>query len=123
MKLSSRFAASALVLAFAALPMLGVPAAPGITHHQQSETQAQRRTATGTIASVTDNSIAINLQKGSNQGNSADSANSDESKTMQFVVDTNTKIDGKPVVGSMATIEYKMDKDNNMVATHITVQS
>ncbi|HXN63811.1 MAG TPA: hypothetical protein VN862_00650 [Candidatus Acidoferrales bacterium] len=122
MKLSSRFAASALALAFAAVPMWGVPAAPGITH-QQAETQTQRRTATGTIASVTDNSIAINLQKGSNQGNSTDSANSDESKTMQFVVDTNTKIDGKPVVGSMATIEYKMDKDNNMVATHITVQS
>jgi hypothetical protein len=122
MKLSSRFAAGALALAFAAVPMWGVPAAPGITH-QQSETQTQRRTATGTIASVTDNSIAINLQKGSNQGNSTDSANSDESKTMQFVVDTNTKIDGKPVVGSMATIEYKMDKDNNMVATHITVQS
>ncbi len=122
MKHTSRFAAVALAMAFAAAPMLALPA-PSAVSPQQYESQTQRRTATGTIASVTDNSIAINLQKGANQGSSADSANSDESKTMQFVVDTNTKIDGKPVVGSTATVEYKMDKDNNMVATHITVQA
>jgi hypothetical protein len=121
MKIRLSFAALALVAAAMTMPVLAAPAPP--VAQPQSAMQTQGRTATGTIASVTDNSIAINLRKGTDQGDAVGSANSDESKTMQFVVDTNTKIEGQPVVGSLATIEYKMDKDNNMVATRITVQS
>jgi hypothetical protein len=121
MNIRSSFAALALVAAAVTMPVLAAPAPP--VAQPQAATQTQGRTATGTIASVTDNSIAINLRKGANQGDAVGSANSDESKTMQFVVDTNTKIEGKPVVGSLATIEYKVDKDNNMVAMRITVQS
>jgi hypothetical protein len=41
--------------------------------------------------------------------------------TLKFLIDDNTKIDGKLVVGSMAAVDYRTEDVNN-IAVHVVVQ-
>jgi len=81
---------------------------------QQSPSQppaaAATATVSGKIAAATDSSVSLEVQTGS------------DPQTVQFVVNSDTKVDGKLAVGSMATVEYRTDGGAN-IATHITVQS
>ena len=88
-------------------------AATTSNHAQQGPTQpapAATGSATGKIVAVTDASLSLAVQQGS------------DPQTQQFIINSDTKIDGKLAVGAMATVEFSTD-GGNQIATHISVQS
>ena len=89
------------------------------TQSQSSSPSASAQSVTGTVASVTDTSITLNLSSSSG----ATTQSSSQPSTMQFVIDSNTKIEGKPMAGATATVEYTTDSNNRKVATRVTVGS
>jgi hypothetical protein len=63
----------------------------------------------GKISSVGDASFTLDIKK------------SQDSQTLQFEIDGNTKVEGKLAVGAQATVEYRADGDK-YIATHVVVQ-
>jgi hypothetical protein len=89
-----------------------IPAAIS-NHSQQSPTQpapAATGSASGKIVAATDAMISLEVQQGS------------DPQTQQFVINSDTTIDGKLAVGASATVEFRTD-GGNQIATHITVQA
>jgi hypothetical protein len=66
--------------------------------------------ASGKIVAATDTSLSLEIQQGS------------DPSTQQFVINSETKVDGKLAVGAMATVEFRTD-NGTQIATQITVQS
>lgn len=63
----------------------------------------------GKISSIGDASFAVEVRKGQ------------DLVTFQFLIDDTTKVDGRLEVGSMATVDYRIDGGNN-IALHVVVQ-
>jgi hypothetical protein len=63
---------------------------------------------TGKISAIGDASFSLDVLK------------DQKVTTVQFLIDGNTKVDGKLTVGSKASVEYKSDSGTN-IATHIVV--
>jgi hypothetical protein len=63
---------------------------------------------TGKIASIGDAAFSLEITKGQ------------ERKTMEFLVDGDTKVEGKLQVGSQATVEYR-SIDGSNIAVHVVV--
>jgi hypothetical protein len=63
---------------------------------------------TGKISAIGDASFSLDVMK------------DQKVTTVQFLIDGNTKVDGKLVVGSKASVEYKSDSGTN-IATHVVV--
>jgi hypothetical protein len=63
----------------------------------------------GKISAIGDASFSVDVVK--NQ----------DVNTVQFLIDGNTKMEGKLKVGAQATVEYRSDEGRN-VATHVVVQ-
>ena len=68
------------------------------------DTQSQ----SGKIASVSNAAFSREVTQGQ------------ERKTIEFLVDGNTKVEGKLEIGSQATVEYRA-ADGNNVAVHVVV--
>jgi hypothetical protein len=68
----------------------------------------ERQTVSGKIASVGDAEFALEI-----------SQNQRASK-LEFLVDGNTKVEGKLTVGAQATVEYRSEAGKN-IATHVSV--
>ena len=68
----------------------------------------ETQSASGKIASVGDAQFTITTGK------------DQDKKELQFVVDSNTKVDGQLSVGAQATVDFKMDGGKN-IAIHIMV--
>ncbi|HYA96651.1 MAG TPA: hypothetical protein VEH49_01050 [Methylomirabilota bacterium] len=64
------------------------------------------QTATGKISAVDGTALSLDVQN----------------QTMQFQLDENTKVQGKLEVGSVCTVEYRVDGGKN-VAVNVTVQA
>lgn len=62
----------------------------------------------GKIASIGDAAFSLEITKGQ------------ERKTMKFLVDGDTKVEGKLQVGSQATVEYR-SADGSNIAVHVVV--
>jgi hypothetical protein len=62
----------------------------------------------GKIASIGDAAFSLEVTKGQ------------ERKTMEFLIDGNTKVEGKLEVGSQATVEYRSAEGKN-VAVRVVV--
>jgi hypothetical protein len=69
----------------------------------------QSGSVSGTISAVGAGSFSVVVQK------------SQDAVTLKFLIDDNTKIDGKLVVGSMAAVDYRTEDVNN-IAVHVVVQ-
>jgi hypothetical protein len=69
----------------------------------------ENQSVSGQIASVGDASFAISLTK-DKQG----------PKTVEFLVDDKTKVEGKLAIGASALVEYRSDNGQN-VAVHVVV--
>jgi len=69
---------------------------------------AEPHTVSGKIASVGDAEFSLEVKQ-----------NQKES-TVQFLVDGNTKVDGKLAVGAQATVDYHSEGGRN-IATHVLV--
>jgi len=106
------FVASALLVAaaWARQAPTAVPAQSQQSPSQPSPATPATATVSGKIAAATDTSLSLEAQNGS------------DPLTEQFVINSDTKVDGKLAVGSMATVEYRTDGGAN-IATHITVSS
>jgi len=77
---------------------------------QPSPAPAATAAVSGKIAAVSASSLSLTIQQGS------------DAQTQQFVINSDTKIDGTLAVGAMASVEYRTDS-GSQIATHITVQS
>ena len=64
----------------------------------------------GKIASIGDAAFSLEV------------ANGQEKKTVEFLVDDDTKVEGKLKVGSQATVEYR-SADGRNIAVHVVVTS
>ncbi|MBZ5541828.1 MAG: hypothetical protein LAN61_15020 [Acidobacteriia bacterium] len=47
---------------------------------------------------------------------------SQDAEPMQFLIDDNTKLEGKLTVGAQATVEYRASDNGKNVALHVVVQ-
>lgn len=63
---------------------------------------------TGKIASVGDGAFSLEVMKGQDR------------KTIEFLIDDDTKMEGKLQVGSQATVEYR-SADGKNIAVHVVV--
>lgn len=69
---------------------------------------AETQSLSGKIASVGDAEFALEVRQ--NQ----------KPNTVQFLVDGNTKVEGKLSIGAQATVEYRSEDGRN-IATHVSV--
>jgi hypothetical protein len=84
------------------------------------QTPPQTQSASGTISAVASNSFTITLQKTVATA-SGPSAQEDQPKSMTFLVDKNTTVDGKLAVGSNADVTYRDDSAGNHLALAVRV--
>jgi hypothetical protein len=69
---------------------------------------AEVQSVSGKIASVGDAEFALDVKQ------------SQKPSTVKFLVDGNTKVEGKLSVGAQAIVEYRAEDGNN-IATHVSV--
>jgi len=69
----------------------------------------QTGSVTGKISGIGDASFSVDVRKSQN------------SVTLQFLIDDTTKFEGRLEVGSLATVDYRTDDGNN-IALHVVVQ-
>ena len=68
----------------------------------------ENQSLSGKIASIGDAAFALEVAKGK------------DVNTVQFMVDEQTKVEGKLAVGAQATVEYRSNADKN-IAVHVVV--
>jgi hypothetical protein len=68
----------------------------------------ENESVAGKISSVGDAAFAVEVMKNQNVN------------TLQFLIDGDTKIEGKLSVGAQATVEYRSEEGKN-IATHVVV--
>jgi Domain of unknown function (DUF5666) len=71
---------------------------------------AETQSVAGKISSVGDAEFTLDVTKSQNSN----------SNTLQFLVDGDTKVEGKLAVGAQATVEYR-DSDGKYIATRVVV--
>jgi Cu/Ag efflux protein CusF len=84
-----------------------------------AQTGVQLQSASGQIATVSRNSFTLTTTGAATQGEAFAQVDN-TSKTMMFVIDDNTTIDGKLTVGANADVVYREDNGNHM-AVSVTV--
>jgi hypothetical protein len=121
MKNESRFVWSSLgilllvALLAAAWPM---PATTAPTSHQD-QASPQTQSVSGKVASVEKNSFSLTVGSAiSNGEHLAQTA----PKTLNFVIDQNTTLDGKLQVGASADVTYREDSGKN-IAISVRISS
>jgi Cu/Ag efflux protein CusF len=73
-----------------------------------NEQTPEARSVTGTIASVSKNSFALTL------GEAISRQAQSDPKSMTFLIDKNTTVDGKLREGAQANVTYRQDNGNNV---------
>jgi hypothetical protein len=112
----SLISGSLLAIATWALPA----AAPRAVGSQNApKGSAQLQSVSGNIATVARDSFTLTTSGGTPKGLNFAQVDS-TSRTMMFVIDQNTTIDGKLQVGANADVIYRQDSGNNM-AVSVTV--
>ena len=69
---------------------------------------ADTQSLSGRIATIGDGEFSVQVTK------------DQDVKTVQFLVDDKTKVEGKLAVGAQATVEYRSNADKN-IAVHVIV--
>lgn len=69
----------------------------------------EKGSVSGKISAIGDASFSVDVKK------------SQDTVTLQFLIDDATKVEGRLEVGSVATVDYRTDAGNN-IATHVVVQ-
>lgn len=97
-----------LFLACFTIAVCSQPLPAGLNGHS-SRAGAENQSLSGKISSVGDASFAVDIVK-ENQA----------PKTVQFLVDDKTRVEGKLTVGAQASVEYRADNGAN-IAVHVVV--
>jgi Cu/Ag efflux protein CusF len=122
MKNETRFFLAAM---FSVILISAAWAVPPATHNVNVIVQdtPQTQSASGTISAVDKASFTITLAPMKN-ASVASVAQQDPPKSMTFVVDKNTTIEGKLAVGSNADVTYRDDNGNHVaIGVRVTPQS
>ena len=72
---------------------------------------ADTQSISGKVASIEDAAFSLEVPKGK------------DTSTVQFLVDDNTKVEGKLTVGAQATVEYRSNGGRNIAIHVVVVQS
>jgi len=104
--------------ALAALLVVGVSAGAGVTAsahpiaapHWIQQNNAQATEVSGKVVGIGQDKKSISLQV--SDGNNTN--------TMQFAIDDNTRVTGRVSVGNMATIQYQNGDDGKLLALNIS---
>jgi hypothetical protein len=99
-----------------ALPPTGANNTPNTA---ASQAQVALQSVSGTIASVQNNFFTLTTSTSTSRGQKL-IADRVTSKTMTFLIDDNTAVDGELTVGANASVVYREDAGNN-VAVSVTV--
>lgn len=75
------------------------------------QTAPATQTATGTVSAVSNEGFALDMKGGDKTP-----------QTVPFLLDTNTKVQGKLEVGSVANVQFRTDKGKNIAIT-VVVQT
>jgi hypothetical protein len=86
--------------------LVGTPALQPFSRVNRPATQSGP--VSGRTSAVRADSLSVDVQK------------SQEPMTLRFLIDNNTKIDGKLKVGVTATVDYRTEDVNN-IAVHVVV--
>ena len=114
----SALASLILIPAVWALPATPSTTTRGVSIQDSAPPQAQSQSVSGKIASVEKSSFTLTVGAAStNQGRQFQQS---AAKTMNFMVDKNTTIDGKLKVGATADVIYREDNGQNVaISVHI----
>jgi hypothetical protein len=107
---------SVLAIATWALP---ATAPRAVTSQNAPKSSVQLQSVSGNIATVARDSFTLTTTGGTPKGLNFAQVDS-TSRTMMFVIDQNTTIDGTLQVGANADVVYRQDAGNNM-AVSVTV--
>jgi hypothetical protein len=120
MKIEARIVCSAIASLFLAAAVLALPRAHGMaqTNPTNEQTAPQTQSVTGKIASVGKNSFTLTV--GSSTFTQGQQLQQAAPKTMNFLIDKNTTIEGKLQVGATADVTYREDNGNNVaISVHV----
>jgi hypothetical protein len=106
-------ASSFLAAAVWALPPKAI-SHPGVTHSQDA---TQLQSASGKIASVRSNSFTLEAAENAPPPGQQLVQDKSHPKTMTFLIDKNTTVDGKLTVGASADVTYRQDNGNNVAVS------
>jgi protein-disulfide isomerase len=111
-----RIAFSALASLALAAATFAVPASANTAKQSSAESQqAQTQSVSGRIASVEKSSFTLAVESSST--NPGDQMQQTSPKTMTFMIDKNTTVDGKLKVGANADVTYREDGGNNIAVS------
>ena len=88
---------------------------PAMAHKASTQTQGKQqatKSITGKVASIGDQgkSFALEVNDGSNK------------RTMNFVVDKNTQVQGRVTEGTVVAVEYQASDDGQNLCVRVTAQ-
>lgn len=95
------------------------PARSAVATAQDAAPQTQ--SASGTIASVDKNSFTLTVSSTPVAPKAQSFAQDAATKTMTFVIDSNTTVDGKLKVNASADVTYRLDANGSNVAINVRV--
>jgi len=101
-------------------PAHATPAHPFLLTATAQQDSPQAQSVSGTIASVGRNTFTLTL--GSTTSNPGSQMQQTSPKSMTFMIDQNTTVEGKLKVGANADVTYRQDNGNN-VAISVRVSS
>ncbi|HXA77760.1 MAG TPA: hypothetical protein VNV41_11580 [Candidatus Acidoferrales bacterium] len=93
-------------------------ASRALANQDAPKASVQLQSVSGTIASVQHNSFTLVTSAGTPGGHLQQVSN--DNKTMMFIIDENTTVDGKLKVGANADVIYREDNGNDM-AVSVTI--
>jgi hypothetical protein len=92
---------------------------PSLPSTEQGQTSPEAQSVTGTISSVRKKSFTLTIASAISNGPPSQQTNP---KSMIFLMDKNTTIDGQLRVGASANVTYREDNGNN-IAINVRVPS
>jgi hypothetical protein len=107
----SALASVALAAATFAMPAPATPAKQSSAQSQEAQTQS----VSGRIASVEKSSFSLAVGSGST--NPGHQMEQNSPKTLTFMIDKNTTVDGKLKVGASADVTYREEGGNNIAVS------
>ncbi|HEY1471725.1 MAG TPA: hypothetical protein VGF61_21985 [Candidatus Acidoferrum sp.] len=115
MKKEMRIAVSALASLALAAATFAVPAPANTAKQSSGQSQVQTQSVSGRIASVEKSSFTLAVGSGST--NPGQQMEQTSPKTMTFMIDKNTTVDGKLRVGANADVTYREEGGNNIAVS------
>ncbi len=121
MKHTGRIALSIVSAALLASASWALPATASKSDSNQDspKASAQLQSVSGTISTVQRDSFTLVTTSSTPRGEQFQQDRG-ETKTMMFIIDKNTTVDGKLKAGANADVVYRQDNGNN-VAVSVTV--